>query len=172
MNKRLEELLAELQQMSPMPDDDAVTQEQLDAYWRVIHELEEVLEQDKDPRAIQPLIASLSIGGYGLYQRPYTMLGMFDDEQVKPHLLDAVQHGERGSRAWAALMLGETKDRAVIPYLLPLLSDPEEHVRANAAFAVGMIGDPATRQAIGQLQNDPSEEVRDAVEIALEDLGN
>ncbi|HEX8596909.1 MAG TPA: HEAT repeat domain-containing protein [Chloroflexia bacterium] len=173
MNKRLEELLAELQQLSPMPDDDVVIQEQLDAYNRVIHGLYEVLQQDKDPRAIQPLIASFGyIDGFDLYQTTGTTLRLFDVEQLMPHLLDAVQHGERGQRAWAAELLGDIGDRAAVPHLLPLLSDPAEYVRARAAFALGMIGDPATREAIEQLQNYPSEEVRDAVEIALENFGN
>ena len=173
MNKRLEELVAELQQLSPMPDDDSVTQEQLDAYKRVIYELDDVLEQDRDPRAIQPLIASLGyIDGFGLYQTTIGALAKFDDEQVMPHLLEAVQHGERGSRAWAALLLGHTKDRAVVPYLLPLLNDPEVHVRAHTALALSNIGDPSTRRALEQLQNDPSLDVRDAVEIALEDFGS
>jgi HEAT repeat protein len=172
MNERLDELLTQLKQLSPMPDDQSVSQEQLDAYSTVIDELYHVLKQDNDPRAIQPLIDSFGyIDGFGVYHTTLTILGRFDDKQLMPHLLDAVQHGERGSRAWAALMLGHTQDRAVVPYLLPLLNDPEEHVRADAAIALGNIGDPSTRQAIEQLKSDPSIEVRDAVDIALEEFG-
>lgn len=172
MNKRLDELLAQLKQLSPMPDDQSITQEQIDAYAEVIDQLYYALREDNDPRAIQPLIDSFGyIDGFGVYQTTLTILGRFSDNQLMPHLLESVQHGERGSRAWSALMLGHTEDRAVVPYLLPLLNDPEEYVRGNAAIALGNIGDPSTLQAIEKLKDDPSLEVREATDSALEAFG-
>jgi HEAT repeat protein len=170
MEERLNALLARLRQLSPMPADELATQEQLDAYKELILELDDVLTQDNDPRAIEPLIASFGlISGFGLYETTANLLMRYDDELLIPHLIDAVQHGEPGSRAWSALMLGWKGDRSFVPYVLPLLSDPEEYVRADAVLALSNIGDPSTREAVARLQNDPSEEVRDAVEIALED---
>lgn len=171
MPDNLQELLTRLKKLSPMPDDETVTDHQLAEYAAIIAELERMLDQNKDPRAIRPLIDSFGCGvGSGVYETTLRLLEKFEPEQLFPHLTKAVQQGGPGSRSWSAIILGHTQDIKAIPYLLPLLDDPEELVRADAVLALGAIGDPSTRQAVQRLQDDPSEEVSAAIEVALSDF--
>lgn len=170
MNPHINQLLEQLKQMSPMPDDDIVTQEQLDAYAAIFDKIRGETQRDPDIRVVPALLASLGYPDYyELYQSILLIMVKFSDQQLLPHLIEAVQHAPKGGRQWAALYMGYTKDPIVIPYLLTLLSDPEEHVRAHAITALGSISDPSTRSAVASLLEDPSLEVRDAVECALED---
>ena len=174
MNNRIDELLLQLQKMSPMPADDedeALTEELLDQYVAVVDELHQLLEPSRDKRAIAPLIRSFGYGiGYEIYWSTLHTLEKFDAQQILPHLIDAVQRGERGSRMWAAYMLGRCQDERAIPSLLRLLNDPEEYVRAHAVTALSMISDPSTIEVIASLRNDPSAEVRSVVKNRLTDF--
>ena len=164
MSDRVDELLAQLEALSPLPDDGSVCEDVLDAYAKIIAEL----SQFKDLRMIQPLIASLGYGtGFGLNWSVVDLLEDFAPEQVTPHLVSALQHGARGSRMWAASMLGWSRDRTAIPHLIDRLNDPEELVRAYAVLALGTIGDPSSREHVERLADDPSPDVRHAAKVAL-----
>ena len=165
---RIAELLTQLKAKSPMPDDDSLTKEQIEEYGAIADELEQVLAKNEDPRVIEPLINSFGYGdGYGTYWTPHRLLLKFDKVQLRPYLLDAVQHGERGVRQWAAYTLGVLEDKEAVPYLIALLNDPEDNVRLDAVQALAMIADPTTRPAIERLESDPSEEVRDVARDVL-----
>lgn len=167
MEDRVEHLISQLRTLSPMPEDDLLTEEKVDAYGKIIDELRQL----KDPRAIQPVIESFGYGdGYDVYWTAVHLLEAFDEEEVLPHLIAALRSPSRGSRMWAAALLGWGRYKAAIPHLLALLKDPEDRVRANAVIALGSIGDGSSWTHIKRLQQDPSPEVQHAVEIALTHL--
>lgn len=164
MSDRVSELLVQLKKLSPMPEDDLLTEEMLDAYGEIIDELREFI----DPRSIEPLIASFGYGdGFGVYWKTLQLLEQFDDEQVAPHLIAALRHGAPGARMWAAFMLGRSRNKQAIPDLIKCLHDDKEYVRVNSILALGMIGDPIIKHNIEKLRVDPSEDVQHAVEVAL-----
>jgi HEAT repeat protein len=167
MTDRVDTLIAQLKALSPMPDDTSVSEELLETYGKIVDEL----SQYRDQRTIGPLIASFGYGtGFGLYWSVVDLLESFASDLITPYLLSALQHGERGSRMWAASMLGWSHNEAAIPYLVALLDDSEELVRANAVLALGMIGDPSVQQHAERLRGDPSRDVRHAVEVTLAQL--
>ncbi len=170
MNPHITQLLEQLKPMSPMPDDDEITQEQIDAYGAIFDQIWEEVEKVPDIAVVPALLASLGYpDNYEMYQSVLLVMAKFSNQQLLPYLIDAVRHGPKGGRMYAALQLGYTHDPSVTQYLLPLLSDPAEHVRAHAALALSIIAEPSTRIAVVALLKDPSLEVRDAVECALED---
>lgn len=168
---KLDELLNKIKKMSPLPDDEEMTEELINEYVEVFEEIE---EKYKDPRAIPVLIESLGIGeGYGVYQTVLSYLEHFNPEDLLPHLFKAVQHGPDGARKWGARLLGTLRDNRALPYLLPLLNDPEEEVRIESVIALEMIGDPAVIPGLQSTQkNDSSMRVRKYAGEALEALKN
>lgn len=143
---QLGQLIKKLEAMSPLPDDNTVSQQTLETYEQIIDELFSV----KDTRVIQPLINSFGYGdGYGLYSSVVTLLENFDYQAVKPYLIQAVQKGEPGSRMWAAQMLGRARDEDARPYLSELLNDPAELVQSFAASALKKLDTTFVQQPVG-----------------------
>ena len=173
MNNRIDELIRELEQLSPMPDDESpnLTVERLDRYGEVIDQIRELVDRSpsgKDPRLIKPLIRSFGYGdAYESYWPVISTLERFPSEVLRPALRDAVQAGDRGARMWAAYMLGVQRNRADVPVLIAALKDPEWKVRLNALEALTMIGDLSAKAAMEELLDDPVEEVR---KVAKEDV--
>ncbi len=164
MDDRVEQLISQLRALSPMPEDELLTEEQVDTYGRIIDEL----LQFKDPRAIRPVLDSFGYGdGYGVYWAAVHFVESFNEAEVLPHLIAAVQSPNPGSRMWAAALLGWGRYKDAIPHLLALLKDPKDLVRAHAVVALGSIGDESCRKHIEQLRQDPSSDVQHAVEVAL-----
>lgn len=160
-------LLAQLKLMSPMPEDDLLSEDSLRAYEQIVEDLDEL----SDPRAINSLIDSFGYGtGYGLYESVVALIERLSPHENPPYLFSALRNGERGSRKWAARLLGRSRDRAAVPHLLDQLHDSEELVRAEVVKALGMIGDASVRPQIEQLQRDPSPIVRRAVVQTLTHL--
>lgn len=167
MADRIAELLAQLEAISPLPEDDLITEEDLERYGTITDEL----AQYKDRRVIQPLIQSFGYGlGYEAYGVVVRQLETYNPNLVFPYLVDAVQHGQRGSRMWAARMLGRQGHQQALPYLRSLLRDPEEFVRVEAVHALSRLDDQASLPALERMQHDPSADVRYAVRLALRDL--
>lgn len=167
MPDRIDELLAQLRAISPLPEDDLISEEVMDTYCEITDEL----EQYEDDRIIQPLIQSFGYGlGYEAYGRVVRQIEKYGLDMIFPYLVDEVQHGERGSRMWAARMLGRQENRMAIPSLRPLLEDPEEFVRVEAVQALNRLDDQASLPTLKQMQHDPSEDVRYVVSLALRDL--
>jgi HEAT repeat protein len=164
---RVEELMQLLAEISPMPDDETLTQESLEKYRKIVDELYTL----SDPRSIVPLIQSFGYG-YGLevYWTTLHALEKFDPDILFPLLREAVQRGERGSRMWGAYMLGRHRRTEDVPILIAALRDSEYLVRENALVALGMIGDPSARPVIEELLNDPVEEVRKVAKESLEQI--
>lgn len=164
---RVEELIQLLVELSPMPDDETVTEERLKKYGEIVYELYTLA----DPRSIIPLIQSFGYG-YGLevYWTTLHALEKFDQDILLPRLREAVQRGERGPRMWCTYMLGRYRRTEDVPLLITVLKDSEYLVRENALRALGMIGDPRARPAMEELLNDPVEEVREMAQESLKQI--
>lgn len=135
---RLNELLNEIKRISPLPDDEQLSEELIDRYYDIF----EQIEKYNNPSVIPILVNSLGIGeGYGVYQSVISYLEHFDTEDLLPHLFLATKNGQKGARKWGAYLLGICRDNRALPSLLSLLSDPEEDVRMFSIIALEMIGD-------------------------------
>ena len=164
MADRIDELLDQLRAISPLSEDDFLSEEELETYCIITDEL----AQYTDNRVIQPPIQSFGYGlGYEAYGVVVRQLEQYAPDLIFPYLVDAVQHGERGSRMWATRMLGRQENSRAIPYLRPLLEDPEVFVRVEAVHALGRLDDQASRPILEQMQADPSADVRSVVRIAF-----
>jgi HEAT repeat protein len=162
--ENLQDLIEQLKQISPMPDDDDLTDEILLRYYTLIEEL----GKTGDPVIIDPLLYSIGfLDGEGTYDAVVYFLEKFELAEVLPHLIEATQRGQRGTRYWSARMLGRIGTLEVVSTLIAMLDDPEEEVRVEAIRALAKSDDPNFVQYIKPLENDPSPEVRRAVERVL-----
>lgn len=163
---RLEWLLSELRNMSPMPEDSALTEEHLKRYDAIMNELYNHL----DPSIVQPVLESLGYGlGFGVYWNVVTLLERFEWDYLKPALITALESDNPGTRMWAALILGRQGEemREAIPPLLSLLDDSHPLVRSHAVTALNAIAGRSVRQYIEPLKNDPAHEVRSTVKHVI-----
>ena len=177
MNDRMLELVARLERISPMPDDDSseLTVPLLAEYEQVIRQIEEAAKQapELDPALIQPLIASFGYGdAFGLYWATLHLLEDFPSEQLRPALCEAVQTGKPGARMWSAYMLGVQRDRHDIPVLVGALKDSMSEVRYYTLMALAMIGDSSATVAMESLLQDPDPKVRKAVRKYVDELAS
>jgi len=164
---KIDDLINELKQISPMLDDNKITSGMVTKYEVIVREIALL----KDPKCILPLINSFGYGeANGLYWTTLHLLEEFEIEQVDPVLIKSLLYGEKGTRMWAAYMLGRSKNVGAVDELISLLKDTNEFVRHNATMALGMIGEIKARPYLEAIKNDNSNEVRIAVERALNSL--
>lgn len=164
---KIDDLINELKQISPMIDDNQITAGILTKYELIVKEI----SLFKDPKCILPLINSFGYGeANGLYWTTLHLLEEFEVEQVDPLLIKSLSNGEKGTKMWAAYMLGRSKNADAVDELINLLKDKNEFIRRNAAMALGMIGEIKSRPYLEAIKNDNSNEVRIAVERALDSL--
>jgi HEAT repeat protein len=164
---KIDDIIKELNNISPMPDDDHLTKEVLIKYEVIIRKMALI----KDPKCIFPLINSFGYGeANGLYWTVIHLLEEFEIEQVDPLLIESLSNGEKGTKMWAAYMLGRSRNNNAVDELIKLLKDTNELIRHNAAMALGMIGDNKAIPYLKEIKNDNSYEVRVAVERALDSL--
>lgn len=157
----VEEALDNLKSISPMPNDDEVTEEQLEAFENVL----DFFSHTKDERIIEPLIYSLGYGlGYGLYAAAIGLLETFDQEKTTPLLVNALKIGHPGNQLWAIYALKRRRLQSIVPILVDLLAAPQSYIRADAISALRLLGDDSLLPEITKLQNDIAPEVRRAVE--------
>lgn len=169
MAETIQNLLEQLKQISPMPDDKDMTDEILEKYFTLVEEL----GKTGDPVIIDPLLYSVGfLDGEGTHDAVVYYLEKFEIAELLPHLIEATKYGQRGTRYWAARILGRIGTPEIIPSILTLLNDPEEEVRAEAVSALARTHDPQVAHYIKPLENDPSPEVRKKVERVLSRLKN
>lgn len=160
----LEELLRQLKAFTPLPSDDEISEEQLEAFSEIINKLQLL----KDGRSIQPLLDALGYGtGYGLYWTALHFLEGFGSDTLRPHLIDALNNGEAGTRMWAVLMLGRIRNPEDVPQIIACLSDEADLVRLHAVSAIVMVAREGAKTYLAPLIDDPSPEVRNAVRKIL-----
>ena len=165
--EKIDILINELKQISPMPDDNKITSEMLTKYDLLIREISLL----KDPKCILPLINSFGYGeANGLYWTIIHLLEEFEIAQVDPLLIKSLSTGKKGTKMWAAYMLGRSKNIKAVNKLINLLKDTNEYVRLNAVMALGMIGESKAKPYLEEIKNDKSKGVRIAIERALNSL--
>lgn len=164
---KIDDLINELKQISPIPDDNKITSGILTKYDVIVREISLL----KDPKCILPLINSFGYGeANGLCWTTLHLLEEFEIEQVDPLLIKSLLTGEKGTKMWAAYMLGRSKNIGAVDELIDLLKDKNEFVRHNAAMALGMIGESKARPYLEALKSDTSAEVKIAVGRVLNSL--
>ncbi len=175
MKDEVQNLLTQLMEMIPMPDDPdpSDSEESQEQFHLTIARYDAIVAQlaeYRDPRCIEPLLASFGyVDGNEVYERTLTLLAEFRIEQLEPYLLAALRHGNKGTRYWAAMLAIKSRYQAAIPDLLALLDDEAEHVRVIAVTALCAIGGAPMHPYIERLSNDPSDEVRGVVQDVLTD---
>lgn len=158
-----------------MPDDDSpeLTASRLAEYEAVIGQIAALTRQThlRDPRLIEPLIASFGYGdAFGLYWATLHLLEEFPSEILRPVLGAALQTGRPGARLWCAYMLGVQRNRHDVPVLVRALQDPMSEVRYYALMALAMIGDASVTTEMRKLLHDPVRKVQQAARKYIEEL--
>jgi len=165
---KIDDLINELSQFTPMPDDNNLNSNILTKYELIVREMALL----KDPKCILPLINSFGYGqANGLYWSTLHFLEEFDIDQVDPLLIKSLSTGKKGTRMWASYMLGRSRNVNSVDELIKLLKDSNEFVRYNAAMALGMIGDKKAKPYLEfVVNNDLSNEVKVEAQRALDSL--
>ena len=165
MSNHVEDIISQLRNLSPMPEDSEVTGEQLTKYDSLVN----MLAQYEDRRCIKPLIESFGYGnGHGVYWSVVHLLERFTVQEIDPILLEGLHNHNPGTRMWSALMLGRSENRSAVPDLLRLLDDNKELVRAEAIIALGRFQVEDIRKRLLKLNDDPSVEVQAALKTVLQ----
>jgi hypothetical protein len=94
------ELLDRLARLGPLPNDDAITQAQLDEFGDIIDRIGAFVPPDPD--YIRPLLSTFGYGdGFALYVHGANALLKQDREAVVAAALDTLEAGRDGPRQWA-----------------------------------------------------------------------
>lgn len=164
MGDKLSSLLQQINALSPLPSDEEISEEQLEAFAGILGDLRLL----RDDRCISPLMQSLGYGtGYGLYWEVLHFLETFDHSTLRAHVIANLQNTNPGTRMWCVLILGRMRNHNDLSLVLPLLTDQEELVRLHAVSAVVMVAGEDAKKHLSLLINDPSLEVRKAISKLL-----
>lgn len=127
----------------------------------------------RDPRALEPLLESLSAPESWLPARIAEVVLEFGDAAFEPLLARLGRHDDPAGRAWAAEILGDLRNPKAVPALITCLNDLSDQVRARAASALGKLQDRrAVPELIRIMLSDPVPYVRIQVVRALGALGD
>jgi hypothetical protein len=157
MSDRLNELIAQLENLSPMLEDKHLSEQVLIEYERIVTEISNY----KDPAVISPIVNSFGYGeGFGLFWTAMQFLETFEPKDLNAILLNAIVAGERGSRLWATRMLMRARNYDAIPKVVTLLDDPNAQIRVQALRALSVLDSTKIEDYISKLDEDSSPEVR------------
>jgi len=135
------------------------------------------LGKSKDPRAVEPLIATLEDTDFDAAYVAALALGNIGDPRAVKPLIAALKpraslpgQGISPKSAWlpdgAAYALGKIGTAAVLP-LIAALSDSDSSVRTAAAHALGETKDPRAIAPILAALREPNDDVRNSMVEAL-----
>jgi hypothetical protein len=101
-------LLARLTDLGPLPEDAALTQEQLDEFGDIISRIDLA---SPDPDYVRPLLGAFGYGdGFGLYAHGANALLKQERGAVVDAALDAIEGGRDGTRQWAMEVLRRMRE--------------------------------------------------------------
>jgi hypothetical protein len=150
-------LLKSLREISPMPSDDALTEDLLTRHEKIINALRPIANQD----CIEPLIASFGYGdAYEGYWPVVHLLESLPRPVLHQALLVALVSGDDGPRMWSAFMLGRQREEGDVAALIEAIDDPCELVRANVVRSLVAIATSDALKAVRGKAHDPSQHVR------------
>jgi HEAT repeat protein/CheY-like chemotaxis protein len=99
------------------------------------------LGEQGDPRAVEPLIATLQDQNPPVRQAACEALGMLGERRALKPLLGALADGDRNVRQAAAWALGELGDEKAVQHLSGALRDDDTYVQRTAIRSLGKIWD-------------------------------
>lgn len=134
-----------------------------------------------DPSALPELVAHTGLEDPGLRKTAVHALGVFDSEEARGALRDALGDPVEDVRWNAATALARHRDEAAVPVIEQMLNrdllarseavTPEqtEEILLQAVAAAAFLEDPGLAEALEGLgENDPSLKVRDAARRSLD----
>ncbi|PLR77520.1 HEAT repeat domain-containing protein [Bacillus sp. V3-13] len=122
----------------PMPDDKALSDEDIKQYDQV----RKYFLNHPDPACIPLFLNSFGNGsGYGIYQLIEDTLLMYSDNEVVPHLIAALQSQHKGVRYWSSQIAASFADKKLIEPLSTLLFEQDPDIRYSAITALSQIDD-------------------------------
>jgi HEAT repeat protein len=130
-----------------------------------------LLGENRDPRAVEPLVALLP-NFHGQYLHvPVGALVNIGEPAVEP-LIELLNHKDRWARTGAAIALGKIGDKRAVEPLINVLQDSERNVRWYAAESLGMIGDKRAVLPLIKALSDSDVTVSKHAAEALGNLGD
>ncbi|HZC79916.1 MAG TPA: hypothetical protein VE258_19330, partial [Ktedonobacterales bacterium] len=164
-----------LEDMSPMPDDDApqMTAELVDRYAELVGEIARELDRRFDTRAVGALVRSFGLGdGFETYWPTVHVIERFSHSEETYALIRAGTGDDApGVRLWCCLLLGRRRDLRDLPLFIACLDDTEERVVVQALSSIRMLAQihpvPAAIPSVVALVADPRPAVAAAARDAL-----
>ncbi|MBV9469789.1 MAG: HEAT repeat domain-containing protein [Abitibacteriaceae bacterium] len=142
-----EEALGFLRQHQPMPDDNDLSQAEIDKY----NEVRKYFMSFPDVACVPLFLNSFGKGDcFGVYQLVELVIEQFSRSEVKPHLLDALVSPFRSVRYWSAQIAAGFPDKDLIEPLSKLLQENDPDVPCAAATALSLIEDEKAKEILGQ----------------------
>jgi hypothetical protein len=165
-----------LEDMSPMPDDDApqMTAELADRYAELVGAIARELDYQFDARAVGALVRSFGLGdGFETYWATVHVIERFCAREETYALIYAgIGDDAPGVRKWSCLLLGRRRDQRDLPLFIACLSDAEERVVVQALSSIRMLAQthpvPAAIPSVAALVADPRPAVAAAARRALQ----
>ena len=181
LSPTLRQLVAELQLLSPMPDDDVLNDlplenhplEKLDI---IVTELKQETQQNYPIELIPALLGVFGVDtGNGVFWRVLTLIETYPHmEEVYPLVQHATISASPGTRAWSCYLLGRRRAREDEPVFVARLQDTVADVRESALRGIEMLSQRAVMQhllpAVKPLLHDEVEKVRQSAACAVEML--
>jgi hypothetical protein len=160
-------LIKSLREISPMPNDEVLTEALLIRHEEIIKSLRPIANQD----CIEPLIASFGYGdAFEGYWPVVHLLESLPGHALHKALLRALVEGSDGARMWSAFMLGRQREENDVGALVKAIDDSCELVRANVVISLGAIGSRDALMAVFGKAQDPSPRVRGCVAEVMKKL--
>lgn len=159
------EALEFLSRHQPMPDEENLDEATINQY----DEARKLFLAEPDERCIPLFLNSFGTGsGLGVYQLVEDVLVQFDNEQVLPHLLAALESPIESVRYWNAQVAASFPSPQLIGPLSNLLDDDYD-TQAVAITALGEIENPEARKILEKrLESETDPELRELLSDGLE----
>jgi hypothetical protein len=146
LSARCAALVAELQAMSPMPDDEIL--DRLPAEGHPLEKLDTILTLLKQEtqaeypfELISPLLQVFGVGdGNGVYWSLLHFIEKYPHrEEIYPVIQQATRSANAGTRMWSCRLLGRRRQKEDEPFFLARLQDEEASVRQEALVGISML---------------------------------
>ena len=139
-------LVAELQTISPMPDDEILDRlpsedHPLDKLETILMALQQETQEEYPIELISPLLQVFGVGeGNGVYWSIVHLLERYPkEEELYPIVQQTTRNANAGTRMWSCLLLGRRRDKEDEPFFIERLQDEVVEVRRSALGGIIML---------------------------------